>query len=258
MSIYQHFREEEHPFIDQVLSWRETVERTYQAKLTDFLDPREQQIVSSLIGTKHADVQLAFQDTGEQEERKRAFIAPFYEEITETSFQLSLLQATFHTKFIQIEHRDVLGAFTSLGITREKLGDIFIDEGVLQLIVAEEIAPYVVMNLTTIKNARISLDEKPLSSMLTRENNWKASDQTVSSLRLDVVLKEIYRIPRKEAQQFIKKKRVKVNFKIVTDLAFDLYEGDLISVRGKGRSKLLQVNGRTRKDKLRITTAILK
>src|SRR5699024_962112 len=91
MSIYQHFREEEHPFIDQVLSWRETVERTYQAKLTDFLDPPEQQIVSSLIGTKLSDVQLAFQDTGEQEERKRALIAPFYEEITETSFQLSLL-----------------------------------------------------------------------------------------------------------------------------------------------------------------------
>src|SRR5699024_6253283 len=111
---------------------------------------------------------------------------------------------------------------------------------------------------TTINKARISLGEKTLSSMITRENNWKESDQTVSSLRLDVVLKEIYRIPRKEAQQFIKRKRVKVNFKIVTDLTFGLYEGDLISVRGKGRGKLLQVNGRTRKDKLRITIAILK
>src|SRR5690625_6522476 len=141
MSIYQHFREEEHAFIDQVLSWRETVERTYQAKLTDFLDPREQQIVSSLIGTKHSDVQLAFQDTGELEERKRALIAPVYEEITEASFQPSLLPTTFHTKFIQIEHRDVLGAFTSLGITCEKLGDSFIDESSLQLYVVKYIAP---------------------------------------------------------------------------------------------------------------------
>ena len=50
MSIYQHFRPEEREFIDQVLNWKEYVENNYAPKLTDFLDPREQQIVKMIIG----------------------------------------------------------------------------------------------------------------------------------------------------------------------------------------------------------------
>src|SRR5690625_6105776 len=71
MSIYQHFREEEQPFIDQVLSWKEQVERTYQAKLTDFLDPREQQIIDMLTGTAGDDLQVKLDGGGTYSERKR-------------------------------------------------------------------------------------------------------------------------------------------------------------------------------------------
>ena len=36
MSIYEHFRQEEHGFIDQVLQWKEDVLHQYSPKLTDF------------------------------------------------------------------------------------------------------------------------------------------------------------------------------------------------------------------------------
>ena len=38
--IYQHFRQDERPFIDQVLEWKQIVLDQYRMKLTDFLDPR--------------------------------------------------------------------------------------------------------------------------------------------------------------------------------------------------------------------------
>src|SRR5690625_206801 len=142
MSIYQHFREEEHPFIDQVLSWQEDVQRTYRYRLTDFLNPREQQIVESIIGTTNDDLQLASFGVGEYSERTRMIIAPFYDEITDDMFQLSLLKATYNSKFISLSHRDVMGAFLSLNITREKLGDIYVANGIIQIIMAEEISPY--------------------------------------------------------------------------------------------------------------------
>ena len=50
MSIYQHFRPEEKEFIDQALNWIEQVKDSYAPKLTDFLDPRQQQIIASLLG----------------------------------------------------------------------------------------------------------------------------------------------------------------------------------------------------------------
>lgn len=258
MGIYQHFRKEEHPFIDQVLSWKDVVEKTYQLKVTDFLDPREQQIVEALVGTANDDLQITFHGGGKYSERKRAIIAPFYEELHVDTFQLTLLEASFNEKFISLLHPDVMGAFLSLGIDRSKLGDIFVTEGSVQIIVASEIAQYVIANLTTIKNANISLAENSFSNLHEKELNWLESDHTVSSLRLDVVLSGIYNISRKDAANFLKKKQVKVNFKLVDNGTFVIFEGDLISVRGKGRSKLIKINGETRKGKVRITTAILK
>lgn len=258
MGIYQHYREEEHPFINQVLSWKENVESTYQPKLTDLLDPREQQILASLIGTTHEDLQLRFHGGGKYTERKRAIIAPYYEEITDDDFGLTLMQATYNDKFISLLHRDVMGSFLSLGIDRNKLGDIFVTDGKLQMIVATEISDYVTANLITVKNATVNLTKESFSNLLEKEMNWIEEDKTVSSLRLDVVLKEIYRMSRKDASALITKKLVKVNFKVIEQGTYILYEGDLLSVRGKGRSKLITINGRTKKDKYRITTALLK
>lgn len=50
MSIYQHFRPEEREFIDRAIHWREYVETTYAPRLTEFLDPREQQILKAIVG----------------------------------------------------------------------------------------------------------------------------------------------------------------------------------------------------------------
>ncbi|MFD2044025.1 RNA-binding protein [Ornithinibacillus salinisoli] len=258
MDIYQHFRKEEHEFIDQVLSWINDVERTYQAKITDFLDPREQQIVEMLIGTSHEDVTLHQFGGGSYTERKRAIIAPFYENISEEDFQLTLLQATYPQKFITLTHPDVMGAFLSLGIKRKKLGDIVVENGVIQIMTTDDIAQYVVANLTSIKKSNITIEEKAMQSLIQTEPNWVEVDQTVSSLRLDNVLKEIYHISRKIASEYIEKKQVKVNYKLVEDGKFMLQENDLISLRGKGRSKLVSINGHTKKEKIRITTAVLR
>ncbi|MFC4557031.1 RNA-binding protein [Virgibacillus kekensis] len=258
MDIYQHFRKEEQSFIDNVLSWIDQVEKTFTSKVTDFLDPREQQIVDMLAGTSQEDLNVYKHGGNDASERKRMVIAPFYEEVTEVSFQLNLLQGNYHEKFVSLSHRDVMGAFLSLGIKRKKLGDIFAGNGIIQIVAADEITPYVLANLTSIKNAKIKLEEKPLSMLIETEKKWLETDQTVSSLRLDAVLKTIYSLSRKDATEYVTKGLVKVNFRVVDDPKFQLEEGDILSMRGKGRSKLVSINGTTKKDKCRITTAVLK
>ena len=138
MSIYQHFRPEEKEFIDQVLNWRNQVESTYAGKLTDFLDPREQQIVKSLIG-ENAEIKYAFFGGYSGAERKRAFLYPDYHQIEEEDFQISLFEVEYAKKFVTIEHPQVLGSLMSLGLKRAKFGDILIQNDVVQLIVSKEI-----------------------------------------------------------------------------------------------------------------------
>lgn len=257
MDIYQHFRPEEHAFVDQVIGWKQDVETTYQYQLTDFLDPREQKIVETIVGTTNDDIQLKQFGGGAYTERKRIIIAPFYEEIDESAFELTLIEATYQAKFNVLTHRDVMGSFLSLGIMRKKLGDIFVENGIIQIILDKKIAPYVLTNLTSIKRAKIKFSEKPITEWKQKEPIWIESVKTVSSLRLDTVLKEIYQLSRKQSSEYISKKYVKVNYKFIEDAKFTLQEGDLISLRSKGRSKLVQVNGRTKKDKYKITTALL-
>jgi RNA-binding protein YlmH len=258
MDIYQHFRKDERPFIDQALSWKEQVERSFINKKTDFLDPREQQIISMIMGSNDPDVKLDLFGGFQNAERRRAIISPYYEEVREDDFQIIMLEATYPEKFLTLTHRDILGASLSLGIKRSVIGDIIVENGVMQIITAAEISAYISANLTSIHKAKIALKERPLSSVIEKQMNWAERYHTVSSLRLDVVLKETYHISRKSALELIQKQGVKVNYKVVEDAKFLLREGDMLSVRGKGRSKLIALNGKTRKDKLKITMAVLK
>lgn len=258
MEIYQHFRKEEQPFIDQVFSWKEQVERSFIPKLTDFLDPREQEIVTSLIGEHNEELQVRGFGGSNKSERSRMILAPKYEEITEDMFQIQLLEANFQPKFVMIEHPDVMGAFLSQGIKRKKLGDIIIEDGKIQIIAASEISPFVQMNLTSIRKSSVHFEQKDLQLLIKKNETWIERDKTVSSLRLDTVIKEIYPLSRKEATVFIQKGLVKVNYKLVDDNKFQLQEKDMISIRGHGRSKLTSIRGKSKKDKVKITIATLK
>lgn len=250
MNIYQHFREDEHPFIDQVLSWREEVERKYAGKLTDFLHPREQKIMKSIIGNDD-EWKLDFFGGWDNAERQRGYLYPYYEAIDETTFETVLLEASFHEKFVTITHRDVLGSFLAAGIHRKKIGDIMIKDGTIQILVSKEITDYLLLNVTSIKNANVAFETVPLNQLILKDEKWKESHGTGSSLRLDVMIKEMYQVSRQEALQLIKKGLVKVNFQIVDNPAFIMEEEDLISVRGKGRARLKMLLGRTKKDKIR-------
>lgn len=258
MTIYQHFRKHEHPFVDQVLSWKEQVERNYVPYETDFLDPREQEIIKSIIGTTNEDIHFKFFGGTAATERKKAIIAPFYDEVMDESFDIMLLEARFQSKFITIKHRDILGAFTSLGIDRKKIGDILVTQDRFQFFLTSELSPFVTMNLTNIKNTRITLKENLFDDIIESEDEWIEKIHFVSSMRLDVIVKEIYQLSRKVAVQYIKANRVKVNFTNVDDPTLPIYEQDLISVRGLGRSKVLDLQGKSKKDKQRLTSARLK
>lgn len=257
MSIYQHYREHEHPFIDQVLSWISQVEQSYMHYVSDYLDPREQQIVASLIGTNNEEIKFRFFGGPDHAERKRAIIAPFYEEITDDMFEIVLLEASFPEKFVSIAHRDILGAFTAQGIERKKIGDIVVGEDVFQFYTTEELKTYVKLNLTEVKNAHIRLKKQSFSEAIEKKEKWQRKRITATSLRLDIIIKETYNLSRKNAAKLIERNLVRVNFANVDNPATLLIENDLISVRGHGRSKLLEVNGLTRKEKVRVVVGTL-
>ncbi|OAS83412.1 RNA-binding protein [Metabacillus litoralis] len=249
--IYQHFRGEERHFIDQVLEWKETVQNQYSPKLSDFLDPREQEIVASVIG-ENSDVKVSFLGGVEVTERKRALIYPDYFLPEQEDFKLTFFEIQYASKFINLQHRQVLGSLMSLGLKRSKFGDIRINQDIVQLVCASEIAEYLKANFQEIGRAKISLKEICLNKLIPQIEEMQELIMTVSSLRLDVVCSGVYNISRQKIQPLITNGLVKVNWKTVDSVSFECRDGDTLSVRGYGRSEITAVEGKTKKDKWRL------
>ncbi len=252
MSIYQHFRPGERDFINQVLNWKAYVEQTYAPKLTDFLDPREQQIVKMIIG-QQLEVKWSFFGGSPYTERKRALLYPEYFQSEDGDYKIKLYEIEYPNKFINLAHRDVLGSLMSLGLKREKFGDIVSVGERLQFYCAEEIGDYVRMQLQTVGRAAVQLIEQPLSESIAHEDLWHEKVVLISSLRLDTVVASIFQLSRQKSQSLINSGFVKVNWTSIENTSFECGEGDTISVRGFGRGKLFSIEGKTKKEKLRIS-----
>ncbi|MFE8698998.1 RNA-binding protein [Cytobacillus sp. FJAT-54145] len=251
MSIYQHFRPEERDFIDQVMNWKDHVENTFVAKVTDFLDPREQQIVKTIIGTQ-ADVKVEMFGGMPGAERQRALIYPEYHQVDLEDYEICLFEVDYPSKFVTLEHPQVLGSLMSLGLKRGKFGDILLEQDRVQFFAAKEVSDYIMLQLDSIGRASISLREMPLSDVINVYIQWNETSTTVSSLRLDTVLSAIHNISRQKSQLYINQGLVKVNWTTIENNAFECGEGDILSARGFGRAKIISIEGRTKKDKLRI------
>ncbi|MCR6107152.1 RNA-binding protein [Salipaludibacillus agaradhaerens] len=251
MSLYEHFRKDEHPFVDQVLDWKRIGEEEYRPKLTDFLDPRQQKIVKLIIGDQ-GTVRLGFWGGHENAERKRALLYPEYIIPNQDDYKTTLFELDYPKKFSTLEHRQLLGSLMSIGMKREKFGDIISDQEHFQLILAKEVADYVRMNLQTVGKTNVMLRELPEENVLPFKQERDERAVTVSSLRLDTVLSEAFHISRAKIKPAVSGEKVKVNWKVVDDPSYQLTEGDMLSLRGKGRCEIVQFDGETKKGKYRL------
>ena len=145
-----------------------------------------------------------------------------------------------------LSHRDILGALMALGIKRELLGDLeAANPGFL--ICTAQIAPYLLQNLD--KAGRVGLNLTPidfdqLPARSTELEEWK---DTVASLRLDAIVAAAFRLSRSEAVRVVEAGLVQVNHEEVLNTVKTRKDGDLLSVRGKGRVRLLETGGESRK-----------
>ena len=168
-------------------------------------------------------------------------------------YPIAAVRIDWNPKFAQPAHRDLMGAVMALGMDRETLGDICMGTRDGQpcgwLFAAPEMADYVAMSLESAGRAAVRAhvtDEMP-------EIDPPEGTQlrvTVQNPRLDAVLAAGWRLSRSEAQRLIAAGLVKLNH--VPELHTDarLTEGDLISARGHGRLKLVEITGESRRGRL--------
>lgn len=254
--IYQHFRKEEQPFIEQVIGWQREVEERYYPKRTDFLNPRERFIVRAIIQQTESNV---YSDGGfEQAERKRMLLYPPYYEASIEDLGVQLFRVEYAMKFATLTHPQVLGSLLANGLVRSRFGDIRIKGQEIQLAVAGEIADYIQMQLTQMNKTKVQLQTISHKEAIPQDiTAWQIQVITVSAMRLDAILATILKLSRQKAQQLIQAGRVQVNFTVRDDRSFEIQEQDLLSIRQYGRYKIVAIEGTTRKDKIRLQVGFM-
>ncbi|WP_163858186.1 YlmH family RNA-binding protein [Paenibacillus elgii] len=249
--LYAHFHPDEHRFVDKAAEWVERAEQ-HAVKLTDFLDPRQIFILTTLAN-RNPDVQVRFDGGHPGAERKRALVAPDYRVLDDEEMGISLIEITSEDeKLKELDHGDFMGAILGLGIKRDKIGDIYVREDGCHFLVASEIADYIRLNLSQVHRLHVRTEQLSLDKLKATETKLDEMFLSVASLRLDGIVSDVYRLSRAKVLVPIKAGRCKVNWKQEEDPSKPLKQGDIVSLQGFGRFKVLEVEGVTKKGRYRL------
>lgn len=213
---------------------------------TDFLDPHARQIAMGVLG---ALVGVAVRAYGgyPQAERQRLVVYPDYylAELIEPPLRAAEIRGEPGPG--EITHRDFLGAVLATGLKRERVGDLLVIPGGCQVILSEEALTVVLAQLHMVRRTPVQVTEIDLERLDAEPARVKEIHTTVASMRLDATAAFGFGMSRTKMVREIRAERLKLNWQVVSDPARTVAEGDVISLRGRGRVVVAEVRGTTRK-----------
>ncbi len=141
------------------------------------------------------------------------------------------------------------GAFLSLGVERDVIGDILVGEGLTVAFLREEMGQYFAQNITKIGRVGVKTflgwdGPLPLSRKFIEMSG------VVASQRLDCLTAFLCRTSRDKAAHLVSGGMVSVNHRETLSGSSQVKEGDQISIRRQGRFVVDQLGPLTSKGRL--------
>ena len=216
---------------------------------TDFLNPNQQSHVISILNKKKGISYVGF--GGHDRCERRIFAINSAESYVEPDFGIVKVLKIEFDKFNEKwnEHRSILGAVVGLGYDRRMIGDILIEGLNAYVFMLKTAADYAASNLVSVGRASVSCCVHDVSQLDIAEHQGQTKRKTVSSLRIDAVLAAALNLSRGKAVDLITSDVVFVNFRLISKATIILREGDVISIRKKGRVILKSIGNKSAKDR---------
>ncbi|MEG0364519.1 MAG: YlmH/Sll1252 family protein [Erysipelotrichales bacterium] len=219
-------------------------------KFIYFVDAMQQQVIEDTIN-HFEGVKVSFQSQIINSEKKYALIyCDFYDA---NQLQGSILYTlNYNSKFNHVSHRDVLGSLMNLGIDRNLVGDIFVDDKKIYFEIADSLEKYIEENLDKIKKVNVKL--KKVDYTVERIQEYTEYSGIVKSFRIDGIVSAITKKSRSEVKDMILGNNIKVNQIEVQNFALECKDNDILSIKGYGRFRLvLKNNNKTKKGNIHFT-----
>lgn len=233
----------------------ELAKKTYTPEFTIFMDPYKAYSIRDMLLNNDCDIFVygGYEDS----ERVKVGFFPEFSTVDVREFPIKAVEISYNSQFSRaLSHRDFLGSILGLGITREKTGDIIIEEGRAVAFTDSDIADYIAVNLERVGHTKVRV--KILESFKPKPKEPQEKRLTVASLRIDALLSGALNISRGRAADLIKGEKAFINWKKVISVSHIVKENDVVTLRGVGRVKINEVMGTTKKDRILINVSVFK
>ena len=234
---------------------RELAKLSYQRDIvtfSDFLNLNEQNMVHSQK-LQELDVIVEFYGGYENAERQMVAFHPdalmFQWEYPVDCIRITPKALKFSE---ELTHRDYLGAILNLGVDRSVVGDILVDGNTAWFFCLSKMTGFFLENLCRVRHTTV-LAEKVEDPGLMPKAHFQEIQGTCSSVRLDTLIALAFGASRSSMVSYIEGGLVFVNGKLITSNGHEPKEGDIISVRGKGRFIYDGIARQTKKGRNSIT-----
>ena len=225
-------------FLDGLVSMEKNYKDIF---VSNFFTPLEFKYVKRILANIDLDFDIIFSD----DDYERKFLI-FYRD----NYSLSEYLETLRFKDIsRIEHRNILGSITHLGINREKVGEIIKVNDYWYIYCLKPIGTFLFSNGLRFAGQDLKLEILNVNFIPSNFRKFEDERIIVSSLRLDCFVKELARTSREIAQKFIKSGNVNLNYDECKDFDKKINENDIISIRKEGKFKVDSLGGLTKKNK---------
>lgn len=150
-----------------------------------------------------------------------------------------------------LTHRDYLGALMNLGIEREILGDILIEEKNAWIFCAQSMSDFISKNLTKVKHTSVLCEISEETPDFSSRDIQEVKIQ-IPSERIDGIIAKVYKLSRSESAELFRQKKIFVRGRSCENNSRPLKAGDTVSVRGYGKFEYRGETGISRKGKLNV------
>lgn len=231
-------------------------ERSAAVTNTLFLTPAESYRLS--CWAKHrTDCTLLLHGGNTECERTAAFFLPDWME-PESFTPEEYIKAIHITAYFGTPgHRDYLGAILGMGVGREWVGDIWVNESEAYVFCFPSVERHL-LSLDKVGRTTVKAESVELSAVPTPTRQAKSLNFSVMSLRLDAVVGGMFRLSRTEAARQITAGNVSINYEVSLKTDFGVKSGDIISLRGAGKGEVKEIGGESRKGRTFVTVSIYK
>lgn len=225
--------------------------KNYEKTFTEFLPPLKSSEILGYINKSNISENIKVFGGYEDAERVIIGFCPEYLEIEENDFPINILEITYNEKYSrQLTHRDFLGSLIGLGIDRSKLGDIILEGNKAICFVEKDIASYIEFNLQKVGSTKVKIAVSSIKDYHIPQQKFEEKTIIVASLRLDSVLGHSFNLARGKVSDLIKGEKAFLNWGLETSTSKMVKENDIITLRGFGRIKILNISGKTKKDRI--------